>query len=308
MQDIEQVCGGLELSDELKAHALAVYQLIAEAESDSHGVPVTQIHFHEVGTLDAVADVTAVCLLLEMLAPDKIMASPVHVGGGYVQCAHGVLAVPAPATAFILRDVPMCGGPVDSELCTPTGAALIKHFASEYGDLPPMKLAKAGYGMGKKDFEYANCVRVLLGETGEAGDVVTELSCNMDDITAEEIGFAMERLLEAGALDVYTQAIGMKKSRPGVMLTVMCREKDRDKMLELIFWHTSTLGVRENISRRYTLDRGIRTLHTELGEVRVKEAEGCGVKRRKYEYEDLAAIAREKHLSIEEVKETLNRL
>ncbi len=165
LHDIEHIFSHLALPEEVKQDALAVYKLIAEAESHAHGVPVSEIHFHEVGTMDAIADVTAVCLLLHKLHPEQIIASPVHVGAGTVRCAHGILPVPAPATAFILRGVPIYGGSIPSELCTPTGAALLKHFVTEFGNMPVMKVSQIGYGMGKKDFERANCVRILQGDT-----------------------------------------------------------------------------------------------------------------------------------------------
>ena len=213
LHDIEHIVRGhLHLPQAVQDDVMAVYGLIAEAESHAHGVPVTEIHFHEVGTLDAVADVTAVCLLMHRLAPDEVVVSPVHVGSGQVHCAHGILPVPAPATAFILRGVPIYGGSVRGELCTPTGAALLKHFATRFGAMPAMQVESIGYGMGKKDFEAANCVRAMLGETESRGDTVLELSCNVDDMTAEAIGFAMERLFAGGALEVYTVPIGMKKS------------------------------------------------------------------------------------------------
>lgn len=168
MADIEHVVRDhLDIPENVKNDVMAVYGLIANAESVAHGKPIDQIHFHEVGTMDAVADVTAVCLLLDMIKPEKIVASPVHVGSGTVRCAHGTLPVPAPATAYILRDVPIYGGKIKSELCTPTGAALLKHFASSFGDMPVIKVEKIGYGMGYKDFEQANCVRIFLGETDE---------------------------------------------------------------------------------------------------------------------------------------------
>lgn len=159
MADIEHIIGHLPLENAVRADVIAVYKLIAEAESHAHGMPVSEIHFHEVGTMDAVADITATCLLIRKLAPEKIVASPVHVGAGKVRCAHGVLPVPAPATAYILRDVPIYGGRIQGELCTPTGAALLKHFAAAFGDMPVMRVQRVGYGMGKKDFEVANCVR-----------------------------------------------------------------------------------------------------------------------------------------------------
>lgn len=309
LHDIEHIVRGhLPLSDKVKDDVMAVYGLIAEAESKAHGVPVTQIHFHEVGTMDAVADVTAVCLLMERLAPEQVIVSPVHVGSGAVKCAHGILPVPTPATAYILRDVPIYGGAIRGELCTPTGAALLRHFATRFGDMPVLKTQAIGYGMGKKDFERANCVRALLGETGDSGESVVELDLNVDDMTAEAIGFASERLFAAGALEVYTVPIGMKKSRPGILMSVMCKADDRDRMIETIFKHTTTIGIREHISRRYTLARGMETKATPLGEVRIKRSSGFGVEREKYEYEDIARIAREKGLSLADVAKMLNKL
>ena len=239
------------------------------------------------------------------LAPEQVVVSPVHVGSGKVRCAHGVLPVPAPATAYILEDVPIYGGKIQGELCTPTGAALLKHFATRFGDMPVMRTRKVGYGMGKKDFEAANCVRALWGETQEEAGQIVELSCNMDDMTGEEVGFAMDRLFEAGALDVYTLPIGMKKSRPGILLRVMCRPEDREKMARLLFRHTTTLGVRETLCRRYTLERGQHTADTPHGPVTVKTASGWGVSRSKPEYEDLARIAREQGISLAEAAELL---
>ena len=305
MHEIEHIVSGLPLSGRIRKDILAVFGMIAEAESHVHGVPVTEIHFHEVGTMDAVADITAVCVLMDRLAPDQVIVSPVHVGSGQVKCAHGILPVPAPATAYILKDVPIYGGEIRGELCTPTGAALLKYFASRFGAMPVMRTLAIGYGMGKKDFPAANCVRALLGETEGTGDTVAELVCNVDDMTAEAIGFASETLLEAGALEVYTVAAGMKKSRPGTVLHVMCTESMKGKMVELVFKHTTTIGIRENISRRYTLARSIRKVQTPYGEVRKKISEGYGATREKYEYEDLARIARERGMSIRAVEESL---
>ena len=251
--------------------------------------------------MDAVADITAVCMLMERLAVDEVVVSPVHVGSGQVKCAHGILPVPAPATAYILKDIPIYGGAVSGELCTPTGAALLRHFANRFGSMPVLKPQSIGYGMGKKDFEAANCVRAILGETEDAVDVICELSCNVDDMSGEAIGFAMDRLFEAGALDVYTVPIGMKKSRPAVMIHVMCRESDKEAILGTIFKHTTTIGIRENILRRYTLTRRTETEETVYGSVRCKISSGYGTQHKKYEYDDLARIAKENNLSIETV-------
>lgn len=308
MHEIEHlVMGHFHLPEKVKKNIMAVYGLIAEAESHAHGVPVTEIHFHEVGTMDAVADITAVCLLMDRLSVDEVIVSPVHVGSGQVKCAHGILPVPAPATAYILKDVPIYGGSVKGELCTPTGAALLKHFATRFGNMPVMKVQAVGYGMGKKDFEAANCVRAMLGETKSGKDIVLELSCNVDDMTAEEIGFAMERLFEGGALEVYTIPIHMKKSRPGTLIRVMCKEQDKEDMIDLIFKYTTTIGIRQVETQRYVLDRKITMVETSCGTVRRKDAAGYGVSRSKYEYDDLADIAREKGLSIKEVRDLIEK-
>ena len=301
LHDIEHIIYDLKLPESVKKNAVSVYSLIAEAESHAHGREVHEIHFHEVGTMDAVADVVSVCLLLDMLSPDKIVASGINVGSGHVHCAHGILPVPAPATEYILKGVPIYSGHIKSELCTPTGAALLKHFAAAYSEMPLMRIEKTGYGCGKKDFEQANCVRAFLGDSEGSGDTVAELACNIDDMTPEAMGYAMEFLFEAGALEVYTLPAGMKKSRPGIVLNVLCREEDREKMIKLIFKHTTTIGVRENISRRYTLNRHIEKKDTVYGPVRLKVSEGYGVTRSKWEYEDIIRIADEQGSSMEDV-------
>lgn len=301
MADIRSIVSSLRIPTMVKLDIMSVYEEIAQAESRVHGVPVNQIHFHEVGSMDAIADITAVCLLMHELDADQIIASAVHVGSGQIRCAHGILPVPAPATALILRDVPIYGGTIKGELCTPTGAALLKHFVTEYGDMPVMKVKSIGYGMGKKDFERANCVRVLLGETEEQPEGIWELNCNVDDMTGEQIGFALDLLMEHGALDVFTIPIGMKKSRPGILLTVLCREADKEKMISLIFKHTSTLGIREKFCNRYTLDRKVETVDTPYGIIRRKVSSGYGVQRSKYEYEDVASAAKAHNLSIVQV-------
>ena len=307
MAGIASIIEGLEIPAPVKEDMKAVYALIAEAEAHAHGMPVDQIHFHEVGTMDAVADIAGVCLLFHELGADQIIASPVHVGSGHVHCAHGILPVPAPATAHILQGIPVYSTQVQGELCTPTGAALLKHFVKEFREMPVMTTSKIGYGMGKKDFERANCVRAFLGDTAETGDEIAELSCNLDDMTAEAIGFAEEALFEAGALEVYTIPVGMKKSRPGILLTCMCRREDEKKMMELLFRHTTTLGVREHISRRFTLKRREETVETAYGPVRKKISQGHGVARAKLEYEDLAAIAKKTGRPLEEIRKEIEK-
>ena len=303
MHEIGHIVEHLHVPEDVKRDVLAVYNRIAEAESRVHGKPVDQVHFHEVGALDAVADVTAVCLLLRELGADRIVASPIHVGSGTVKCAHGILPVPAPATALLLEGCPIYGGEVQGELCTPTGAALLKHFVSEFGPMPAMALDRVGYGMGTKDFpERANCVRVLLGETKRLpADIALELSCNVDDMSAEEIGFAMERLFEGGAKEVYTLPAGMKKSRPGTLLRVICDPEQRERMVKLLFRHTSTIGVRETPTKRYVLERSTGRVRTPLGDIRYKRSAGYGVERLKYEYDDLARLADERGVGLQDV-------
>lgn len=307
LHDIRHLTEHFPVSDQVKENVLAVYGLIAQAESRAHGCPVEEIHFHEVGSMDAVADITGVCLLMEMIAPERVAVSPVQVGSGHVHCAHGILPVPAPATAFLLEGIPSYGGSIKGELCTPTGAALLRHFADSFGNMPVMAVQKIGYGMGKKDFEAANCVRAMLGNAGDDSmDEIVELSCNLDDMTPEAIGFAQEMLWEAGALDVFTTAIGMKKNRPGIMLTCLCGKGQEEVIAACMFRHTSTLGIRQNRCTRYTMSRRNHAVDTEFGTVSVKESSGYGMLRRKAEYEDIVRICREKGLTIDQVKARLS--
>ncbi len=306
MDEIEHIVRGhLDLSDKVKEQVLATYQQIAAAESRVHGVPVTDVHFHEVGAMDAIADVTAVCLLLDELAPDRIVASPVHVGAGHVRCAHGILPVPAPATAELLKGIPIYGGAIDGELCTPTGAALVRQFVTAFGEMPVMTVERVGYGMGKKDFERANCVRAILGESADRTDEVVELSFNVDDMTAEEIGFATEMLFASGANEVFTVPVGMKKNRPGTLICVLCEPGRKDEIVRTVFKHTTTIGVRESAVKRTVLDRAVTTVESPYGAVSKKTSQGCGVTRSKYEYDDLARVAKENGLSLREARKAL---
>lgn len=307
MDEIAHWVSHMQIPDSVRSNILSVYDRIAQAESHVHGVEIQDIHFHEVGTLDAVADVTAVCYLMDKLGNPDVYASPVHVGSGHVYCAHGILPVPAPATAEILKGIPIYGGQIQGELCTPTGAALLKQFVKAFGDMPVMTPEAVGYGMGKKDFAMANCVRAVLGSTGSGSDSILELSCNLDDMTAEDIGFAMEALLNAGAPDVFTTAIGMKKNRPGTMLTVLCRESQREEMVQLIFRHTTTIGIRETPHKRYTLTRREEAVSTPYGAVSCKISEGYGVTRCKPEYDDLARLAKENNCSLSQIREAISK-
>lgn len=309
MHDIRHVIDAAGISENVKKNAVEVYECIAQAESRVHGKSADEIHFHEVGSKDAMADVIGCCILIDIIGADRIVVSPVTTGFGNVRCAHGILPVPAPATALILNDVPLRAGSIEGELCTPTGAALVKHYADEFGNMPQMTVSRIGYGMGTKDFAAANCVRVFVGiQATRTAKTIVQLCCNIDDMTAEELGYAAELLIDEGALDVYTTAIGMKKSRPGTLLTVMCREEDRERIAGLIFRNTTTLGMRVYHCERMILERSEKTLHTEFGDVRCKEASGYGVVRSKLEYDDVRRLAKSSGRSIREIRDIIENM
>ena len=301
---IGEIIDGLSLPQEVRDRARKVYDAIAQAEAQAHGCAVGDVHFHEVGALDAVADVVGVCYALHLLDPDLVTASPVHVGSGTVRCAHGVMPVPAPATANLLTGIPIYGGEIQGELCTPTGAALLKTFVQSFGPMGEMDVERIGYGVGTKEFEQANCVRAFWGEEEprESGDIV-ELVCNIDDMTPEALAFACQCLLDAGALDAYTTPGTMKKGRPGWVLTVLCDPDREDGIARQIFAHTTTNGLRVRLSEKLYLKTDVRQVQTQWGPVRVKTAGGFGVTHVKPEFEDVAALAREHGLPYETVVE-----
>lgn len=301
----------LPLAPEVREHACEIYRLIGEAEAKVHGTSIEQIHFHEVGSLDALADVTAVCLLMSFLAPEQIIVSPIHVGNGTVRCTHGILPVPAPATVELLAGIPFYTGSVDTELCTPTGAAILRHFATGFGAMPTMTLTGTGYGMGTKELPMLNAVRAFLGEAGgpTAGDSdsdrILDISCNLDDMTGEALGYAMEQLLSAGALDVFYTPIQMKKNRPGILLHCFCEPDRQEDFIRLILKHTTTRGVRYQLLDRKKLTSRFETVESFCGPVTRKVSEGYGITKAKYEYEDLKRIAGEQGLSLQELTEFL---
>lgn len=305
---IADLINGLKLPEKVKGQARAVYRAIAEAEARAHGCPVGDVHFHEVGALDAVADVTGVCYALYLLQPERIVVSPIHVGSGTVRCAHGVMPVPAPATAALLTGVPIYGGAIQGELCTPTGAALLAHFADSFGEMPLMAVKDTGIGIGTKTFEQANCVRAFLGEEKEeTEDMILELVCNIDDMTPEALAFACTRLMELGALDVYTVAGTMKKGRPGHVLTVLCRPEKEEELARHILTQTTTNGLRVRRCGKYFLAPGMGKVRTRWGDVRVKTAKGYGITHMKPEYEDVAEVARRENLPYQRVEREVRK-
>lgn len=309
LHDIERIIDNMEVSEKVKSDAKNIYKIIAEAESAVHGETLEHIHFHEVGTLDAVCDVVGTCILMEAVGAEKTIVSPVHVGSGTVKCAHGNLPVPAPATALILQGIPVYGGNINGELCTPTGAALLKYFADEFGPVPSMIIEKTGYGLGTKDFdENANCLRATLGKNAESEtgvDYVCELAVNLDDMTGEDIGFAMEILMEKGALDVYLEHIVMKKSRPAVKLVCMCRESECEKFAALILKYTTSIGVRQYRCKRFVMDRKIQQRESKFGDMKIKYCKGYGSSKSKPEYDDVAKLAKKLEKSPDEVRREL---
>lgn len=311
LADIETMIGGFPLPEAVRENARRVYARIAQAESEAHGVEVGEVHFHEVGALDAVIDVTGVCYLLHLLAPDRVCASPVTVGSGTVRTAHGLLPVPAPATVRLLTGVPIAVGDVEAELCTPTGAALLRTFAESWGPMPEGVLLGCGHGCGSKDFPRANCLRALLvADASQAqgpNDAVVELKANIDDMTGEALGFAMDRLLEAGALDVSYAPVYMKKNRPGVLLTCLCRPAEADRLAAEMLRHTGTFGVRRTDCARYALAVSMDSVETDLGPMPRKTGTGYGVTKRKPEYGALAGIAKEQDLPLETVRKAFSR-
>lgn len=295
LADIEAKIEALPVSGRVRSQAKAVYGRIARAEAEVHGAEPGDVHFHEVGTADAICDVVSVCLLMERLSPEKVVCSPVCVGSGLVLCAHGFLPVPAPATAKLLKGIPVYGSRFQGELCTPTGAALLSFFASEFGPMPAMTPLKEGCGIGTREFPEPNCLRAILGESeasdGEK-DIVRELACNIDDMTAEDLALARDLLLEAGALDAWVTPAVMKKGRAGAMLTLLCRPEKEAELKRLVFRHTTTLGIRAHTASRDMLRRSFSEVETEDGKFRVKTAEGFGERRAKPEFDDVAEAVR----------------
>ena len=297
---------GFSLPQAVRESAKSTYGLIAQAESEAHGVDVGEVHFHEVGALDAVMDVTGVCYLLHLLSPEVVCASTVTVGSGMVHTAHGLLPVPAPATARLLTGVPVTAGDIETELCTPTGAALLRTFAQSFGPMPDGTVLGCGYGCGTKDFPRANCLRAFLLDTAAvlegSNDRIVELKANIDDMTGEAMGFAMERLLEAGAVDVSYAPVYMKKDRPGVVLTCLCRPEDADRLAREMLRHTSTFGVRRTDCPRYAMSVSSAEVETVYGSVPRKTGTGYGLVKSKPEYEAMAEAARMQGVPLAEVR------
>lgn len=297
IKEIFDTIDGFALDEKIKQNAKEVYKIIANAESKVHGVEVADIHLHEVGMKDAIMDITAFCYIISYINAEIIACSPIATGYGEVKTAHGILPVPAPATALLLAGIQNYAGDIKGELTTPTGAGLIRYFAEEITTERPEVYNKIGYGMGSKDFERSNCVRVFVSDENE--EPVVELKCQIDDMTGEEMGYALNKLLSLGALDVYITPIVMKKSRPAFEMTVITYPDKKDFFIKQIFKHTTTLGIRQIECTRSVLTREIIVKN----EIKLKRSEGYGVKKEKPEFDELVKIADERDISVFEARE-----
>lgn len=283
----------LELPPKVLNHAKDIYTLLGQAEASVHNSTLTDIHFHEVGSMDAIMDIVGCSLLFYLIDADQVISSPVHVGRGHVKCAHGILPIPAPATAQLLLGIPSYANTIDGELCTPTGAALLKHFVRHFGDMPIMTTSAIGYGLGTKDFPIANCLRAFLGTINTASsntsdqELVVSIQCNIDDMTGEALGFAMEQLFNAGALDVSFTPIYMKKNRPGHLITCLAPVCDQEKFIRLLLECTTTKGVRYQVMARHVLKSSVSYQETPLGKILMKTSSDGITTKQKYEYQAL---------------------
>lgn len=299
ISEIYDIIDSFDISESVKQNAKSVYSIIANAESKAHNMPVADVHLHEVGAKDAIIDVTSACYLLNLLGVEKIICSTITTGFGEVKTAHGIMPVPAPATATILTGVPTKNGLVEGELCTPTGAALVKFFAEEFTDNSEFTALNIGYGMGTKDFEKPNCVRATLFD--DSNEYVYELRCQIDDMTGEEIGYAINKMMSLGALDAFVTPIVMKKSRPAYAFTVICQCDKLDYFTEQMFKHTTTLGVRQVKCARQTLDREF----VECNGVQIKRSSGFGTQKEKIEFDELAQFAEKNDVSLFEARKMM---
>ena len=307
---LKEIAAAIErsaLSREGKDRAIHLFHRLGEAEAAIHATPLDRVHLHEVGALDSIIDIVGAVHAMEWLKAARVIASPLNVGSGTVSCAHGEFPVPAPATARLLEGVPVYAGAVKSELVTPTGALLVTAFASSYGPLPLMRVRALGYGAGGKDFQgHPNVLRVIVGEADDGGsgdETIVVLECEIDDMNPQLFGPLMERLHDAGALDVFYAPVQMKKNRPGTWVTVIARPADRARLSGLLFAETTTIGVRYREMQRERLEREIRAIETPLGPIRFKIASRSGrVMNAAPEFEDCARVAAARGLAIKEVQ------
>lgn len=308
LSTIKHLIEASSLSAQVKQQAIAIFQRIGEAEAKIHGMDIEAVHFHEVGALDSIVDIVGTCIGLEALGIAQIIASPLHVGFGTFTCAHGTYPIPGPAAAEILRDVPIYAKDIEGELVTPTGAAIVATLAKSYGPLPAMRIARVGYGAGTRTYEkFPNVLRAVLGEVEGADttpDSVTVIEANLDDLNPQVFGHVMEQALAAGALDLFYTPVQMKKNRPGVLLTLLCANSDRERMTELLFRETTTLGLRYREERRVILQREFVIVETAFGPIKIKVARQADGRLMNVapEFEDCHAAALQHQVAVREVQ------
>lgn len=311
LRHIEELINKSSLSSNVKSNALKIFDLIAVAEAKVHNISKEQVHFHEVGALDSIADIVGAAICLEALEVDRILSSPIQLGGGTVKCAHGIMPVPAPATAEIVQGLPVRSGLVNYEATTPTGAAILAAMVDEFTEQTEFPIAKTGYGIGYMDTEVANVLRVFLSEEHVQENVAAQslvLECNIDDMNPEHYGYVLEKLFEAGASDAWMTPIIMKKSRPAVTLSVLCQPALRADMKELIYKHTTSLGIREIVVDKSMLQRKESNMDTSYGKVRIKKSYYKGkLVRSKPEYEDCKALAEKHGVSIADIERAIKQ-
>jgi hypothetical protein len=307
LNEIRGIIEKAAISNTAKATAIRIFEALGAAEAEIHNTSIEKIHFHEVGAVDAMVDIVCASVGAEALDVDEWVCSPLNVGGGTVECAHGTLPVPAPATLKLLKDAPVYSSGPQVELATPTGAAIVRELAAGFGSFPPMKVEKAGYGAGSRDFpNHPNLLRLTIGEAAATlsapAETITVLEANLDDLSPQVLAYAMERLLGEGALDVFSAPVQMKKNRPGALLTVLAKPEDAERLAKLIFAETTTLGVRRREERRHTLARRWESVQTHWGPVRIKIASMNGtVANYAPEYEDCRQLAEENHVPLKAV-------
>ena len=309
LTDIHKIIEKAAISSTAKATAIEIFEALGQAEAEIHGTSIDQVHFHEVGAVDAMVDIVCAAVGAESLAVDEWVCSPLNVGGGTVKCAHGTLPVPAPATLKLLQDAPVYSSGPQVELVTPTGAAIVKTLSTRFAPFPAMKIDKSGYGAGTRDFpEHPNLLRITIGEAeptdraNTSNESITVLEANLDDLSPQVLAYAMERLLAEGALDVFSVPVQMKKSRPGALLTVLAKMEDANRLTKTIFAETTTLGVRRHEEQRQTLSRRWETVDTTWGPVRIKIANMNGsVSNYAPEYEDCRTLAEAQHVPLRTV-------
>jgi uncharacterized protein (TIGR00299 family) protein len=305
---ILEILKNSQLAPSVQERASRIFQKLGEAEAYVHDTPIENIHFHEVGAVDAIVDIVGSCIGFHALGIERFACSPLNVGGGTVKMAHGILPVPAPATARLLQGAPTFSNGVQRELVTPTGAAIVATLCDSFGPQPPMTVSAIGYGAGSTDLEgQPNVVRIMIGEPAEKvshadDEEISIIEANLDDMNPQIYGYVLEKALSAGALDVYTTALQMKKNRPGTLLTILCRPKDIDTMMSLIFAETTTFGVRTHRAQRRALPREWVNVSTSYGSVRIKLSRSNGhILHVTPEYDDCRKLAVENQVPLQQV-------